>query len=84
MAIKNVAALFKEIDAKEYLRSKLYACTSKDDLIRYLKTNHLDFTMEEFEDAINMMHTECQTQEAANELFSKANWFKFLFYSLKN
>jgi len=84
MAIKNVVALFKAMDEKEELRSNLYACTSKGELIHCLEINQMGFSYDEFEDAINMMHTKCQTQEAADDLFSKVNWFKFLFYSLKN
>jgi hypothetical protein len=84
MAIHNVVALFKAIDEKDELRSNLYACTSKGELIHCLEIHHMSFSFDEFEEAIKMMHTKCQTQEAANELFSKANWFKFLFYSLKN
>ena len=84
MSIKNVSALFKAIDEKDDLRSSLYACSSKGDLINCLELYHMGFTYDEFEDAINIMHTSCKTQEDANELFSKANWFKFLFYSLSN
>ena len=82
MAVKNVSALFKAIDEKDELRSSLYACNSRRALFNCLELNRLSFSFDEFEEAINLMHVNCQTQEAADELFGKLNWFKFLYYSL--
>jgi len=84
MAMKNVAALFKAIDESDDLRLSLNTCKNKSDLFLCLEQNNLSFSYEEFDEAINNIHTTCQTQEAANDLMSKANWFRFLFFSLSN
>ena len=82
MAIQNVSKLFGELDVRDELRSMLYSCKNRVDLIKCLEINHMPFSFDEFEEAINILHVQCQTQEAANDLFSKINWFKFLVISL--
>lgn len=84
MSIRNVSALFKAIDEEDELRTRLYSCGSRGELLSCLELNHLGFSFDEFEEAVNELHTKCLTQEAANDLFSKVNWFKFLYYSLVN
>lgn len=84
MSVRNVYALFKAIDVNDELRSSLYSCSSKGELISCLEMNQMSFSFDEFEEAINVMHVNCQTQEATNELFGKSNWFKFLYLSLSN
>jgi hypothetical protein len=83
MSLRNVVTLFGAIDERDDLRSRLNRCKSRGQLIHCLEQNQLSFSYEEFEEAINLMHVKCQTQEAANDLFVKVNWFRFLFYSLK-
>jgi hypothetical protein len=84
MAIRNVYALFKAIDVNDDLRKNLYKCRNRRELTNCLELNHLSFSFDEFEEAINVMHASCQTKEAASELFGKSNWYKFLYYSISS
>ena len=82
MAINNILTLFDTIGENNKLRSSLNACTTTTELDKCLESYRLPFSEEEFEEAINLMHVKCQTQEQADELFSKVHWFRFLLSSL--
>lgn len=82
MALNNVEKFLNKIETTPELRKTAYKCNNKSELDNFLKTNDLHFTYNEFEAAIDMLHVKCQTEEQANELFEKINWFKFLYAAL--
>ena len=83
MPIQNAIKLLNTIDTDDNLRKKLYSFSQSNELENYLSENNLKFTMEEFEEAVNFLHVQCQFKEQADDLFQKVELFRFLVSSLK-
>jgi len=83
MPIQNAIKLLNTIDTDDNLRKKLYSFSQNNELENYLSENNLKFTMEEFEEAVNFLHVQCQFKEQADDLFQKVELFRFLVSSLK-
>ena len=81
MSIKNAINLLHEVDLIEGLRIKMYMCETNKELEECLKANGYDFTNDEFEDAVNYLHVQCQRLEQAQLLMQKAEWLRFLLYT---
>ncbi|HEY9124779.1 MAG TPA: hypothetical protein PK252_00385 [Bacteroidales bacterium] len=84
MSINNVGVLFRQMDERDELRQSIYRCKNKGELVKILDMHQMSFTIDEFEEAANVFHAKCQSQEEADWLFGKVNWFRFLYYSLAN
>ncbi len=51
---------------------------SVDDFYECIKENGFEFTPEEFEESVNMMHVKCQFEEDAMKLFETVAWYQIL------
>ena len=78
MPINNVVKLIKAIDSSKDLRENLNNFNKPVEVMEYLSNNGYKFTLDEFEDAIQMLHVHCQTEEEALLLMDKAMWLRFL------
>jgi predicted ribosomally synthesized peptide with nif11-like leader len=78
MSIKNVINLIEAVDSSHGLREKLNSCIGPKEFSYYLESNGYNFSGEEFEDAVRMLHLRCQEQEEAELVLEKALWLRFL------
>jgi len=77
MAIQNAINFLVDIDNDDELRSSFdllqgSAVESKRNELGY------QFSAEEFEETINLLHLKCQHEEQANHLFQLVSWYKMI------
>ncbi len=77
MSLKNAIDFIKDAGQDPLLRNGLVKLEQAEILPELEKLGY-GFTIPEFEEAINVQHVQCQTEEDANFLFHVVNWFKLL------
>lgn len=75
MSIKNAMSFIRDIDSDKSLRQECYKHKTKRDLLAFLHTQFLDFTEDEFDEAVNIMLFKCQTYEDADKIKQVEAWF---------
>lgn len=80
MSIRNAIFLLNAIDNDIKLREQLYRCLDYKELMECLQAKGLPFLKEEFEEAVNLLHVQCQTLENAQLLMQKAEWLRYLLF----
>jgi len=83
MSIQNAIQMLDRIDSDPNFRKGIYCCNSKQDFTDYMQNQNMSFTDDEFEDAVNMLHTKCQTYEQASMLMQRAELVRFLIHSFE-
>lgn len=78
MAIVHAMKFLKEIDDQPDLRDALYKAQGLEALFETLKTAGYPFSGGEFEEAVDHLHVGCQSEEAADELMTRVNWFRMV------
>jgi hypothetical protein len=80
MPIRNAIFLLNAIETDNKLRDSMYRCNDGEELMDYLRSLGYIFDNDEFEDAVNYLHVQCQTLENAQLLLQKAEWLRFLLF----
>jgi hypothetical protein len=80
MSIRNAIFLLHAIDNDLKLREQIYSCTDHDELMECFQSLGYVFDDNEFEDAVNSLHIQCQTLENAQLLLQKADWVRYLLF----
>lgn len=80
MPIRNAIYLLSAIENNADLRETLYQCADAEELQKCLTSRGYVFDNNEFEDAVNYLHVQCQTLENARLLLQKAEWLRFLLF----
>lgn len=80
MSIRNAIFLLNAIDNDAKLREQLYRCLDQTELMDCLKSKGYPFTKDEFEDAVNHLHVQCQSLDNAQLLMQKAEWLRYLLF----
>ncbi len=80
MSIRNAIFLLNAIDNDLKLREQLYQCADYRELMDCLISKGLPFSNDEFEEAVNHLHVQCQTLENAQLLMQKAEWLRYLLF----
>ena len=75
MAINDAMKFIRESQENKELRKAVYSIPVND-LLNQLANIGYDFTMDEFEESVNMLHVKCQFEEEANQLMQTAMWFR--------
>lgn len=78
MAIIHAMKFLKEIDDHADLRNALYECKSLEALFETLKEAGYPFSGGEFEEAVDHVHVGCQSEQDADVLMTRANWFRMV------
>jgi hypothetical protein len=78
MAINHVVKLLNTIEYDSELRNKLYKCSNQSELTAFLNSKGYYISNDDIENAINVMHVQCQTLDEAQALLHKADWLRFL------
>jgi len=80
MSIRNAIFLLNAIDNDLKLREQIYGCIDYNELMDFFKSLGYIFDDDEFEDAVNSLHVQCQTAENAQLLLQKAEWLRYLLF----
>lgn len=78
MTLDNVRRLMVRIGTEPELRAKLNAAKDQAAREEALASESLHFTNAEFDEMVNVLHVQCQTQEQADRYFDFRNWWEFL------
>lgn len=78
MTLDNVRRLMVRIGTEPELRAKLNAAKDQAAREEALASEGLHFTNAEFDEMVNVLHVQCQTQEQADRYFDFRNWWEFL------
>ncbi|WP_163707645.1 Nif11-like leader peptide family natural product precursor [Mangrovibacterium lignilyticum] len=77
MAINDAMKFIRESQENRELRKEVNTC-KPEELFEKLKELGYDFSEDEFEESVNMMHVKCQFEQQANQLMQTDMWFKML------
>lgn len=75
MAINNAMKFIRESQENRELRKAVNGIPAND-VLNQLGNLGFEFTMDEFEESVNMLHVKCQFEEEANQLMQTAMWFR--------
>lgn len=75
MAISDAMKFIRESQEDQELR-KVVNTTPSNQVMDELAKRGLEFTVEEFEETVNLLHVKCQFEEQANQLMQTAMWFR--------
>ncbi|MCW0482896.1 Nif11-like leader peptide family natural product precursor [Gaoshiqia sediminis] len=78
MAIQSAIKFIRESQENRELRKTINQSPPKE-IFDKLAGMGYEFTMEEFEEAVNMLHVKCQFEEEANRLMQTKLWFTIQF-----
>jgi len=79
MAIAHAIKFLKQMDQLHELRSALYGCVGPEAQLARLRLAGYPFDGAEFEEAVDHLHTSCQTYQDADELMNKVHWMRMVF-----
>jgi len=75
MSINNAITFIGNADTCPELREACYSCHTQQELIETVKAQGLDFTPDEFAEAIIILLFKCQTFEQADRVIQMEGWF---------
>jgi hypothetical protein len=78
MSVVKAIELINAIDNQPDLRMRLYHCSENKELNSNLASLGYLFNIDEFEDAVRILHSKCMDEEDANHLMNKAELLRFL------
>lgn len=77
MPLQHAINFIKDAGNDKELRKSLYG-VKPEELMPTLADKGYEFSLSDFEESINMLHVQCQSEEQANKLFEVVWWFKML------
>lgn len=75
MSLQNAINFIAKVDAENDFRKSFYSCKTLPELMEMLTKQKLGFTVDEIEDAFNMLLFKCQTYEQAGRVNEVKAWF---------
>jgi predicted ribosomally synthesized peptide with nif11-like leader len=79
MSINNATKFIKDSQVNSSLRKKVNEL-NPEELKRFMDESGYQFTTNDFDDSVNMLHLKCQTEEEAENLMQIAMWFSLINY----
>ena len=77
MAINNAMRFIRESQVNRDFRKAINGIPA-DDILNQLANIGFEFTIDEFEESVNMLHVKCQFEEEADHLLQTAMWFRMV------
>lgn len=77
MSIQQSIDFLSDVSHDDELRGILNGLSPQEIPI-YLQEFGYEFTADEFEESINLLHVKCQFYEQAERLFEVVNWYRVL------
>ena len=77
MSLNNAMKFIRKSQSDPELRKKINQCAPQEVFPRLTELGY-EFTMDEFDESINLMHVKCQFQEEGDRLMQTKMWFGML------
>ena len=78
MTLDNVRRLMLRFESDDNLRDRLVKARDQAEREAVLRAEDLYFTHAEFDEALNLLHFKCQTQEQADRFHEFRMWWDML------
>jgi hypothetical protein len=75
MSLQNALNFISKVDSDTDFRKSCYTCKTLPDLIEMLTKQEMPFTVDEIEDAFNVLLLKCQTYEQAGRVNEVKAWY---------
>ena len=75
MSLQNALNFISKVDSDSAFRKLCYTCKTLSDLIEMVTTQEMPFTIDEIEDAFNVLLLKCQTYEQAGRVNEVKAWY---------
>jgi hypothetical protein len=75
MSLQNAIDFITKVDSERDFRKSCYTCKTLSELIEMLTKQKMGFTVDEIEDAFNVLLLKCQTYEQAGRVNEVKAWF---------
>ncbi len=76
MSLQNAINFISQVDSDADFRKSCYKYKTREELLGHLKTEKKGFTLDEIEDAFNVLELKCQTYEQAGRVKEVKAWFR--------
>ncbi|MFT3752064.1 MAG: hypothetical protein QM800_04045 [Paludibacter sp.] len=76
MSLQNAINFILKVDSDSGFRKSCYQNTSQAELLRRLANEGMGFTVDQIEDAFNVLELKCQTYEQAGRVKEVKAWFR--------
>lgn len=76
MSLQNAINFISKVDSDGDFRKSCYAYKSQAELLTNMSENNMGFTLEEIEDAFNVLELKCQTYEQAGRVKEVKAWYR--------
>ena len=83
MAIQHAIHFIQDSQKNPELRKTVNRASYVTQIYAELKEEGYDFTPEEFEESVNLLHVKCQSEDQANHLMDTVMWFRMVVSSCK-
>jgi hypothetical protein len=75
MSLQNAIDFITKVDSESDFRKSCYTCKTLPELIEMLTKQKMGFTVDEIENAFNVLLLKCQTYEQAGRVNEVKAWF---------
>ena len=75
MSLQNAINFITKVDSESDFRKSLYSAKTLSELTEMLAKQKMSFTLDEIEDAFNVLLLKCQTYEQAGRVNELKAWF---------
>jgi hypothetical protein len=76
MSLQNAINFISKVDSDDDFRKSCYNYKSQSELLQKMTENKTGFTVDEIEDAFNVLELKCQTYEQADRVKEVKAWFR--------
>lgn len=76
MSLQNAINFISKVDSDSDFRKSCYNYKSQSELLQKMTENKTGFTVDEIEDAFNVLELKCQTYEQADRVKEVKAWFR--------
>lgn len=83
MSIGNAIKFIRNADRDSSFRKSLYKLNGSDEFQKFQIRENMEFSNDEFEDAFNHLHSECQFPKQADNLFNLKHLFELIICETK-
>lgn len=76
MSLQNAINFISKVDSDDDFRKSCYNYKTQSELLQKMAENKTGFTVDEIEDAFNVLELKCQTYEQADRVKEVKAWFR--------
>lgn len=76
MSIQAAINFISRVDSDSEFRKACYRSNSQSDLLKFTASEGMKFSVDEIEDAFNVLELKCQTYEQAGRVKEIKAWFR--------